>query len=230
MDPQLTKLDAWLMRHRQGALSLALTLASLVIVCWVVIQVNGSFPGDASLAGWIRHPHPHWPLSIGTEAFGALANPIVVCLSVAGAWLIVNQNIGPRYGILVLATVGAIALNSILKLILGPTPLEISTFGPFAGGNYPSGHVTYATSLFGILAWLALARGARKTFLVMTLLIIGMGPFRILDGVHWPSDVLAGYALGAAWTILVLVTGTPWAASETTTAAVQTAQKGGLSD
>jgi hypothetical protein len=59
----------------------------------------------------------------------------------------------------------------------------------------------------------------------MVILIIGMGPFRILDGAHWPSDVLAGYALGAAWAILVLVVGTPWAVSETSTAAVRAARQ-----
>jgi hypothetical protein len=48
----------------------------------------------------------------------------------------------------------------------------------------------------------------------MLALVIGMGPFRIIDGAHWPSDVLAGYALGLAWTIVVLVLGTPWATRE----------------
>ena len=65
----------------------------------------------------------------------------------------------------------------------------------------------------GTLAWFALARGQRGIFVVMLMLVIGMGPFRIVDGAHWPSDVLAGYALGLAWTIVVLVLGTPWATS-----------------
>jgi membrane-associated phospholipid phosphatase len=41
---------------------------------------------------------------------------------------------------------------------------------------------------------------------------VPMGPFRILDGAHWPSDVLAGYALVLVWTITVLAIGLPWAA------------------
>jgi hypothetical protein len=48
----------------------------------------------------------------------------------------------------------------------------------------------------------------------MLLLILAMGPLRILDGAHWPSDALAGYTLGLAWTITVLVLGLPWAAGQ----------------
>jgi hypothetical protein len=73
-------------------------------------------------------------------------------------------------------------------------------------------HVVYITSLCGLLGWFALARGNHATFAAMLLPILGMGPLRILDGAHWPSDVLAGYALGLAWTITVLAIGLPWAA------------------
>jgi membrane-associated phospholipid phosphatase len=37
---------------------------------------------------------------------------------------------------------------------------------------------------------------------------------RILDGSHWPSDVLASYALGLAWTIAGLVIDLPWATNQ----------------
>jgi membrane-associated phospholipid phosphatase len=66
----------------------------------------------------------------------------------------------------------------------------------------------------GILAWFALARGNRPLLAAMLLVILGMGPFRIVAGEHWPSDVLAGYALGIAWTTVVLVLGLPWAAGQ----------------
>jgi len=84
-------------------------------------------------------------------------------------------------------------------------------------GELPSGHVVYITSLCGLLGWFALARGHRATCAVMLLLILAMGPFRVIDGAHWPSDVLAGYALGLAWTIIVLVIGLPWAAGQSAT-------------
>ncbi len=104
--------------------------------------------------------------------------------------------------------------NALLKAILGPTPLQIGLRGSFAPGNFPSGHVVYITSLCGLLGWFALARGHRATFLAMLLPILAMGPLRVIDGAHWPSDVLAGYALGLGWTIIVLVVGLPWAARQ----------------
>jgi hypothetical protein len=138
-------------------------------------------------------PPPGEPLAFLAHIFATLGNPIVAALSVAIAWALIDDDLGPRYGILVLATVGAVAINALLKAILGPTPLETSTRGTLASGNFPSGHVVYITSLCILLGWFALARGHRATFAAMLLPILGMGPFRILDGAHWPSDVLAGY-------------------------------------
>jgi len=193
---------------------LAGALAAFVPLCWIVIQLHGSFPGDSEAISRIRHPHPGGLLGFLAHVFALLGNPIVAALSVAIVWVLIDDDLGPRYGALVLAAVGAVAINALLKAILGPTPLETSVRGSFASGNFPSGHVVYITSLCGLLGWFALARGHRATCAVMLLLILGMGPFRILDGAHWPSDVLAGYALGLAWTITVLVIGLPWAAGQ----------------
>ena len=66
--------------------------------------------------------------------------------------------------------------------------------------SFPSGHVLGAVLLYGLLfivlarvrqQWLR--RSARAVCLVMILLV---GPARLWYGAHWPSDVLAGYALG----------------------------------
>jgi len=68
--------------------------------------------------------------------------------------------------------------------------------------------------VFATVGAVALNTILRTIIVTMLLLILGMGPLRILDGAHWPSDVLAGYALGLAWTITVLAIGLPWAAGQ----------------
>ena len=182
-------------------------------VCWIVIQASGAFPGDRGLRSWVLFPHPSQPFASIAHAFALLGNPAVATVSVAIACVLVDRYLGRRYAVLILVAISAVALNTILKAILGPTPLQRSLYvgGPVPS-SFPSGHVVYITALCGLLAWFALARGNRPIFTAMLLLILGMGPFRVIDGAHWPSDVLAGYALGLAWTIAVLVIGLPWAA------------------
>jgi undecaprenyl-diphosphatase len=212
MNSGLLPLDRWLLENRKGALILAAALAGFVALCWIVISLAGSFPGDSDLLSWMRYPHPGEPLSFVAHCFALLGNPIVACLSVSGVWALVDRHLGPRYGMLVLVSVSVVAFNALLKVIFGPTPLQMSVRGSFAPANFPSGHVVYATSLCGLMGWFALVRDNRPLFAGMLLVILGMGPFRVVDGAHWPSDVLAGYALGIAWTIIVLVIGLPWAA------------------
>jgi membrane-associated phospholipid phosphatase len=214
MSSGLLPLDRWLLRNRGWALTLAVVLLAFVATAWIVIQANGAFPGDRALLSWMRDPRPAQPYSFVAHVFDVLGKPKVACVTVAIVWMLVYRLLGFRYAMLVLAAAGAIVLNTILKTILGPTPLELQTFGPAVDPNYPSGHVVYATSLCGILAWFALAREQRALFAALLLPILGMGPFRIVAGEHWPSDVLAGYALGIAWTIAVLVLGLPWAAGQ----------------
>jgi membrane-associated phospholipid phosphatase len=207
-------LDRWLLRHSSVALSLAEVLAGVVLVVWIVIQFRGAFPGDRHFVSWMLDPHPAQPFAFLAHVFALLGHPIVAAVSVAIVWAVVDRRLGPRYGVLVFAAVGVVALNAILKLIFGPTPLQTKTFGPFAPSNFPSGHVVYATALCSLLGWLALARGNRLLFASMVVVIVCMGPCRVIDGAHWPSDVLAGYCLGLAWTIAVLVLGLPWASGQ----------------
>jgi undecaprenyl-diphosphatase len=207
-------LDRWLAQHRKGALILAGALAAVVPIVWIVIQTKGSFFGDGRFASWIFFPEPPEPFDAIAKVFAALGHPVVATVSVAIVWGLVDRQLGHRHGLLVPAAVAAVGLNAILKTVLGPTPLQMKIFGEYAPSNFPSGHVVYATVLCGLLAWLAAARSNWPITAVMLLIVIGMGPSRVIDGAHWPSDVLAGYALGLAWTIVLLVLALPWVSSE----------------
>ncbi len=73
--------------------------------------------------------------------------------------------------------------------------------------SFPSGHATTAMALFGLLCYFLLRNTHHKQdryiYIAVTLLIILLVGFsRIYLGVHFLSDVLAGYLLGATWIIL----------------------------
>jgi undecaprenyl-diphosphatase len=78
--------------------------------------------------------------------------------------------------------------------------------------SFPSGHSmagVYGYLAFGIVAW-ALVRRPWNRVLGVLLVAAGvlMGPSRIAFGVHWPSDVLAGWLFASAW--LCTVTAVLW--------------------
>jgi undecaprenyl-diphosphatase len=76
--------------------------------------------------------------------------------------------------------------------------------------SFPSGHVALMLSVYGMLAWLwwRASRSAAERVVIVVLLaaLLGVtGWARVRLGAHWPSDILAGYAAGAAWLAAVLV-------------------------
>ncbi|MGW2477120.1 phosphatase PAP2 family protein [Streptomyces sp. NPDC001665] len=68
---------------------------------------------------------------------------------------------------------------------------------------YPSGHAMTATVSCGLLLWLlyraGVRRGVRRAAVgAAAVSVLGVGLTRLYLGVHWPSDVLGGWLLGAA--------------------------------
>ncbi|MGY0055998.1 phosphatase PAP2 family protein [Streptomyces sp. LZ34] len=68
---------------------------------------------------------------------------------------------------------------------------------------FPSGHALTATVAFGLLLWVMARCGARAVWLRAAALlavvsVAGVGFTRVYLGVHWPTDVVGGWLLGAA--------------------------------
>ena len=104
---------------------------------------------------------------------------------------------------------GAAVLNSTLKLIFArerPEPF----FGILRPESYsfPSGHALFSFCFYGVVAAVITAR-IRQTskrsavWVVASVLVLLIGLSRIYLGVHYPSDVLAGYVAAFVWLVVV---------------------------
>ena len=85
-------------------------------------------------------------------------------------------------------------------------PDAIGHLVPVDSLAFPSGHAANATMVWLCLALLLSHGGRGRAFAVWAAvwLILAVGLSRIMLGVHWPSDVIAGWAFGLFWTILLL--------------------------
>ena len=118
--------------------------------------------------------------------------------------------------LLVLATAGSALFFELIKLLVGRMrpPLEDARIVQ-GGFSFPSGHSTVAATFYGTVAFL-LIRGLRGEPLRVLigvfagLIILAVGVSRVYLGVHYPSDVLAGWAAGTLWVVLLVLAEHLW--------------------
>ena len=105
---------------------------------------------------------------------------------------------------LVVTLAGALVLDLTLKFAFH-RPRPVPLFGAIPHSfSFPSGHSLFSFCFYGVLAGLLAGRvrsmSARVLiWLVAALLVLAIGLSRIYLGVHYPSDVIAGYLAGTIW-------------------------------
>jgi len=109
-----------------------------------------------------------------------------------------------RYAVeLLLAMGGGVALNELMKAYFHrdrPTTALIYQYGL----SFPSGHAMMGMCLYGCLAWLAVQHGRHWGLAVaLVCFSLSIGLTRVYLHVHYPTDVVAGFAGGAAWLVLL---------------------------
>lgn len=109
--------------------------------------------------------------------------------------------------VLVSAVLLAQLSSELAKMLYGRPRPDLVSHGSFVySGSFPSGHsmlsaATYLT-LAMLIASLEPRRGTKRiVFGLAVLLTLAIGFSRVYLGVHWPSDVLGGWSLGAAWSL-----------------------------
>ncbi|HEX5037820.1 MAG TPA: phosphatase PAP2 family protein [bacterium] len=141
---------------------------------------------------------------VNVTALGSTTVAVLIGLAALIVLWLVNDRLGIVF--LLLSLSGAGLWSYLIKLwirrdrpTLLPHLVEVTDF------SYPSGHTMLSTATFLTLALLAARHlrgwGARVIFFLMASLLIALVGFsRVYLGVHYPSDVLSGAFLGAAWT------------------------------
>lgn len=176
--------------HPRGVLLVAATCFAVVAAAVVTL---GAFPADAAVR----------------ETLLGLATPRVVdamrIVNSAGDWrvlvpgilalFVVCRRARERWWVWVALMGAAPIMETVFKhMIARPRPEDVSL-------GFPSGHATAAAAFFGAVMILAGALPPRACAGVraLALVMIGLvGLARVILRAHWPSDVLAGIALGLA--------------------------------
>jgi undecaprenyl-diphosphatase len=151
---------------------------------------------------------PPWLEEMGRDltAFGGIAGLCLLVVIVCGYLFICRKF--RAMALILAATLGGLAINGLLKERFDrPRPQVVPHKSQVMTSSFPSGHslnsaVIYLT-LGSLLASLVEKRRLKVYFLSVGLLLtVLVGLSRVYMGVHYPTDVLAGWCAGVAWALL----------------------------
>lgn len=188
-------------------------LVGAAVFALLALTYDQTFVGDLDddVARWVASHLPAWvewlarPFSWAGGWIGLVASGVVmgVVLARERAWI--------DLAFLITAFAGSQLLaNGMKPLFERPRPGFGSAIPLPHSASFPSGHSAAAVACVGALVVLLderLAPERQRTALWAGAVVlgIGIGLSRIVLGVHWVSDVVAGWALGAAWLALCLL-------------------------
>lgn len=133
-----------------------------------------------------------------------------LCAAVA-VWLLVRRAaLWTAVWLLVVCALGALVQQGIKAAVGRPRPVWPDPVDSAHYAAFPSGHAMTATIVGGVLLWLLRHHGARRVLFrtalaVVVVSVAGVGLTRVWLGVHWPSDVVGGWLLGALMVVPAVV-------------------------
>jgi membrane-associated phospholipid phosphatase len=192
-----------LVRTRTGRNAVLASLGAFAVLFAIVVG-GGSARTDRAISRTVqRFARPFDPIlrAISWPGFPPESRFIPPSL-VAGLWVVgLRLEAVFQLG----AWSGAVVSEALKTLARRPRPAQADAIevvaGPLRGSSFPSGHVLTYIGVYGFLAHLVEAHvkpaWPRRVGVGALVALVGLvGPSRIQQGHHWPSDVLGSYLVG----------------------------------
>lgn len=176
---------------------------------WVLLALRN--PADAS-----QPFGPAWLQETGRDFTALGSNGVmgVLVLAASGLLALARKRAGALF--LLASFWGVLVLETVVKHWYGrPRPELVPHTTRVFTASFPSGHATVSAAACLASALLLLQARAEPRFkafaiAVAVCLVALIGASRVYLGVHWPTDVMAGWLLGTSWTVLCWAMAVRW--------------------
>jgi membrane-associated phospholipid phosphatase len=189
-------------------------LASCLLILFVLAKLaeevleGDTFAFDTTFLLWLHHfanPNLDHLMLFLTN----LGNPSTVVI-VAGITVLLLwwRSYREEAKVFVFACLGGLILNTGLKLFFSkPRPELWHRLISEKSFSFPSGHALGSMVLYGFIAYeLAIhyPHLSKVIYSLTVILIVAIGVSRLYLGVHWPTDIMAGYGVGFLWLMICI--------------------------
>ncbi|HVS02499.1 MAG TPA: phosphatase PAP2 family protein [Thermoanaerobaculia bacterium] len=207
-------------RRQPVELRALLVVAGLLAALWGASAAVGAMLGEAAydldqllLLGLrdaqdpARLRGPSWVASAARDVTALGGSTVLTLVTAAVAGYLALRRSGLAALLVVAAWGGGLAWSRLIKLLVSrPRPSAVPHLVEVTSASWPSGHAMQAAAVYLALATIVAALDPRRAVklhvmavaLGITLLV---GASRVVLGVHYPSDVLAGWLGGVLWAL-----------------------------
>lgn len=205
------------LRHVITGVALAILFAIIFVRIFDIVSDSGHkiLPFDFTLLLWMYQHRAPVPNAIAIFLAHTGSPPVIVGIALLGAVIgFFWRKVRGAAWTLPIAVIGAgVIIQGIKLFVQRPRPQAVPhSFQPLiheTGYSFPSGHSLIAMVVYGLIGYFVLHlfknRTARLLVRIVTVLVVfSIGASRVYVGVHYPTDVLAGWTAGVPWLIACL--------------------------